>query len=117
MEVTSKAIRSVLESFSKEESVEEALMKFVRQLEVDYEEVQDINLYIFALRTFFCWHRAPELLEKPETIPRILSRWLDQNDAIYTKWLSSVNDDHEPLKWYKWTFQAKITILKEFSKI
>ena len=41
-------------------------------------------------------------------------RWLDENEETYTKWLTSVNDDHERLKWYKWTFQAKNSILNEF---
>jgi hypothetical protein len=115
MNTASRAVRSVLETFSEEPVVEEALMKFVRQLEDDYVDVQDINLFIFALRTFFCWHRASELLDQPDIIPRIQRTWLDQNDQIYTKWLTSVNDDHEGLKWFKWTFQAKNTILKEFA--
>jgi hypothetical protein len=114
MNTASRGVRSVLETFSEEPVVEHALLKFVRQLEHDYEEVQDINLFIFALRTFFCWHRASELLEAPYIIPRIQRLWLDQNEDIYTKWLTSVNDDHEPLKWFKWTFQAKNTILTEF---
>ena len=114
MNTASRGVRSVLETFSEEPIVEEALLKFVRQLETDYADVQDINLFVFALRTFFCWHRAPELIEAPETIPRIQRAWLDQNEEIYSKWLTSMNDDHEPLKWFKWTFQAKNTILKDF---
>jgi hypothetical protein len=116
MNIASKGVRSVLETFSEEPVVELALLKFVRQLEEDYADVQDINLFIFALRTFFCWHRAQELLEAPDIIPRIQRLWLDQNEKIYAKWLTSVNDDHEPLKWFKWTFQAKNTILKEFTQ-
>lgn len=114
MEAASRAVRSVLDIFSKEPNVEEALLQFVRQLELDYADVQDINLYIFALRTFFAWHRAEELLEKPEIILKIQRIWLDENEETYTKWLTSVNDDHERLKWYKWTFQAKNSILNEF---
>ena len=116
MNTASRAVRNVLETFSEEPDVGIALLKFVRQLEEDYADVQDINLFVFALRTFFCWHRAHELLESPDTIPSIQRVWLDKNDELYTKWLTSVNDDHEPLKWYKWTFQAKNTILKEFAQ-
>ena len=116
MEVAAKASKLLLETFSEEPKVDEALIKFVRQLERDYEDTQDITTFIFALRAFFCWHRAQELLEAPDIIPRIQRVWLDQNEKIYAKWLTSVNDDHEPLKWFKWTFQAKNTILKEFTQ-
>ena len=45
-----------------------------------------------------------ELLEKPEIILKIQRIWLDENEETYTKWLTSVNDDHERLKWYKCDF-------------
>jgi len=114
MESASKAIRIVLESFSEEPTVDEALLKFVKQLENDYEDVQDITLFIFAIRSFFCWHRAAELVENPALIKRVRQAWLEQNDTTYTRWLSSANDDHELLKWSKWTFQAKSSLLNEF---
>lgn len=114
MEVAAKASKLLLETFSEEPKVDEALIKFVRQLERDYEDTQDITTFIFAMRAFFCWHRAPELLESPAITTRIRQVWVDQNDATYTKWLASANDDHELLKWYKWTFQAKNTILTDF---
>ncbi|NBV77479.1 hypothetical protein EBR66_04925 [bacterium] len=116
METATRAVRSVLEAFSEHTNVEEALLHFVRHLEEEYEAAQDIQLFIFAIRCFLCWPRATELLEKPDTIPRIQSIWLEQNDAIYTKWLASFNDDQEVLKWSKWTFQAKTTLLAEFAK-
>ena len=114
MEVASRSIRSVLEAFSEEQSAEEALLKFARQLEEDYEASQDIEVYIFGLRSFFCWPRALEILEKPDIVPRIEGIWLEENDAIYNKWLASSNDDQEMLKWSKWTFQAKTTLLMDF---
>jgi len=114
MEAASRAVRSILEGFS-EQSAEEALIKFARQLEEDYEAAQDIQLYIFGLRCFFCWPRATEILE-PLVVARIQTAWLEENDATYNKWLASFNDDQEVLKWSKWTFQAKTSLLTEFVK-
>jgi hypothetical protein len=117
MESASRAIRTILEAFSEETSVESALLKFARHLEEEYEAAQDIQLYIFGIRCFLAWHRAIELLDKPDIIPRIQGIWLEQNDVVYNKWLASFNDDQEVLKWSKWTFQAKSTLLDEFSKL
>jgi hypothetical protein len=114
MEAASKGVRTFLQTLSEISTAEDALVALVRQLEHDYHEVQDIALFIFALRSFFCWHRAPELLEGPKTIENIRHIWLVDNDTSYTKWLSSHEDDHEFLKWSKWTFQAKNAILSEF---
>jgi hypothetical protein len=114
MEAASRASKILLECLSEEPKADEALLSFTRQLEKDYEDTQDINIFIFGLRAFFCWPRASELAENPQTVKRIQQIWLDQNDATYTKWLSSANDDHEILKWSKWTFQAKNTLLNEF---
>jgi hypothetical protein len=116
MEAASRGIRAVLEFFTEEGQVDEALIKYVKQLEKDYEEVQDITLFIFAVRSFFCWHRAPELLQNPALVANIRRVWFEQNDTMYTRWLSSANDEHEDLKWSKWTFQAKNSILNEFLK-
>jgi hypothetical protein len=114
MEASSKGIRTFLQTLSEIPTAEEALLKFVRQLESDYHGVQDIAMFIFGMRCFFCWHRAPELLENPKTINSIRHKWVIDNDLSYTKWLSSTEDNHEHLKWAKWTFQAKNSILSEF---
>ena len=116
MESASRAIRTILEAFSEETSVESALLKFARHLEEEYEAAQDIQLYIFGIRCFLCWPRATELLDKPETIPHIQGIWFEENEAIYNKWLASFNDDQEVLKWSKWTFQAKTALLSDFAK-
>ena len=114
MEAASRSMRVALESFSTVANVDDALLDFVRQLETDYEEVQDIGLFIFALRSFFCWHRANELLADKAAVKRVRMTWLEQNEGSYTRWLTSINDSHEKLKWAKWTFQAKNSILNEF---
>jgi len=114
MEAASRSMRVALESFSAVANVDDALLDFVRQLETDYEEVQDIALFIFALRSFFCWHRANELLVNKAAVKRVRTAWLEQNEGSYTRWLTSVNDSPEKLKWAKWTFQAKNSILNEF---
>jgi hypothetical protein len=116
MEVAVKAGKILLETFAEETKVDEALLKFVRQLEGTYKATQDITTFIFSLRSFFCWHRATELLDSPTTAIRIRDIWIEENDTAYTKWLVSANDEHELLKWLKWTFQAKNTILSEFIK-
>lgn len=107
-------MRVALEAFTNKSTVDEALLDFVRQLEKDYEEVQDIALFIFALRSFFCWHRANEFLVDSAAVNRIRHAWLEQNESSYTRWLTSANDSHERLKWAKWTFQAKNSIFNEF---
>ena len=115
METASKASKILLESFSEASKVDEALLMFTLQLEKDYEDTQDINVFIFGLRAFFCWPRATELAESPALVARVRQAWLQQNDETYTTWLSSANDDgHELLKWSKWTFQAKSTLLNDF---
>ncbi len=114
MEQASQGIHAVLSAFTEEGSVEKALLNYVARLELDYADVQDITLFVFALRSFFCWHRAEELKEAPEAVARVREKWITQNDRIYTDWLSSVEDDPSLLRWAKWTFQAKNTILSEF---
>jgi hypothetical protein len=116
MDVAARSNKLLLETLSEEPKVDEALLKFVRQIEKEYEEQQDITTFIFAIRCFFCWHRSGELLENPTTISRIRKIWIDENDVTYTKWLASANDDQEPLRWSKWTFQAKISLLTDFCK-
>jgi len=113
MEAASNGVRVLLSVLSDEQDVGEALVKFTRQLEEDYAEVQDITLYIFALRSFFCWHRINELTDYPEKVNTVRATWIKDNDETYTKWLSSANDSHDYLKWSKWVFQAKNSILTE----
>lgn len=114
MEAATHGVHAVLNALEAESDVETALLKFVRQLEADYAPAQDIALFVFAVRAFFVWHRAPELGEKPEAVIRIREIWVRQNEEIYTQWLSSMEDNPESLKWAKWTFQAKMSILTEF---
>ena len=114
MESASKGIKLMLEALTEEPSVEKALLKFTLQLESDYADTQDIVLFVFALRAFFCWHRAPELHANPEAVKKVQDAWITQNEGIYTEWLASSEDDPELLKWSKWTFQAKMSVLKEF---
>jgi hypothetical protein len=114
MEAASRGVCHMLEAFTEEGAVEKALLHFTLQLELDYADTQNITLFVFALRSFFCWHRAPELLERPGLVTRIQQSWIQQNEELYAQWLGSAEDDPEGLKWSKWTFQAKMSILKEF---
>jgi hypothetical protein len=114
MEAASKASKVLLDSFSDDSPLDEVLINFTRQLEIDYEHTQNINVFIFGLRAFFCWPRTIELVESPELVNHVRQTWMNQNEDTYAKWLSSANDNHEDLKWSKWTFQAKNTILNEF---
>jgi hypothetical protein len=116
MDVAARSNKLLLETLAEEPKVDEALLKFVRQLEKDYEDTQDITTFIFAIRCFLCWHRSGELLENPATISRIQKIWIDENDITYNKWLASANDDQELLRWSKWTFQAKISLITDFFK-
>ena len=114
MEAASSGIKQMLEALTEESSVERALLKFTLQLESDYADTQDITLFVFALRAFFCWHRAPELAAAPASVKAVQDAWIAQNEGIYAEWLASSEDDPELLKWSKWTFQAKMSLLKEF---
>ena len=116
MEAASRGVRDILRGFMKASSPEVALLKFVRQLEDDYAESQDIALFIFGMRSFFCWPDATLIAEHPESVERIQGAWLIQNEEDYTRWLVSAEDNPERLKWAKWTFQAKTSILSEFVK-
>jgi hypothetical protein len=114
MEAASNSVRVLLSVLVEEPDIAESLLKFSRQLEEDYHDSQDINLFIYAIRCFFCLERAEELRSNPEKVDLIRSTWLVENDAKYTGWLSSAEDAHDSLKWAKWTFQAKNSILSEF---
>lgn len=117
MEGAAHGIHAVLKALMSSKTPEDALMEYVRTLEVDLAEAKDITLFIFALRTFFCWHDAPKLLDTPKGVAKIREAWIIQNDETYTKWLASGEDNTETLKWAKWTFQAKMTILDEFLQV
>jgi hypothetical protein len=114
MEAASNGIRVMFSVLLEEQDIAESLLKFSRQMEEDYTESQDISLFIFAIRSFFCLERAEELRSSPERVTHIRATWLSENDKKYTGWLSSAEDNHEPLRWAKWTFQAKNSILTEF---
>lgn len=114
MEAAAHGVVTVLAALENEKTVEAALTSYVQALETAYAEVQDIALFVFGLRSFFCWHRAPELLKEHGAIARIREAWVEQNEMAYTKWLASMEDNPEGLKWAKWTFQAKTSILTEF---
>jgi len=114
MDLASKGVFSILSALSDTTPVDDALLSFVRQLENDYKPTVNISLFIFAIRSFFCWHRAPEICGKKETIDRIRSEWSKQNNETYLEWLHSADDGYGDLKWEKWTFQAKNSILNEF---
>lgn len=114
MEAASNGVRVFLSVLTDEMDVAEALVKFARQMEEDYAEVQDISLFIFAIRSFFCWHRVEEFHKSPDKATKVRTAWLQENDSRYTKWLASTDDNHEDLKWAKWTFQAKNSIFTEF---
>jgi len=114
MEAASNGVRVLFRVLSEESDVAEALLKFSRQLEEDYLESQDISLFVFAIHSFFCLERVEDLRSAPERVEYIRSTWLAENDSKYSGWLTSVDDSHEALKWAKWTFQAKNSILTEF---
>ena len=117
MEAASTAIQTVLITLTATQKVGDALQLFVKQLEKDYLESEDITLFVFALRAFFCWQRAPELLSDSRAVAEVRGAWLKQNDGIYTQWLSSAEDNPKELRWAKWTFQAKNSIFDEYLKL
>jgi len=114
MEAASNGVRVFFKVISDGEDVAETFIKFVRQMEDDYADTQDIQLFIFALRSFFCLTEAEELHTNHEKVAYIKTTWLQDNDEKYTRWLTSSEDNHENLKWAKWTFQAKNSILTDF---
>lgn len=115
MEAATRGIWSAMQAFTQKEGApEEALLGFVRQLELDCAAAKDITLFVFGVRCFFCWHQAPAIAKDPAAIAKIRAVWMDQNDGVYTEWLASCEDDPGFLKWAKWTFQAKNAILDEF---
>jgi hypothetical protein len=110
----STAVRCIFAAINNHSSVSDSLLDYTRLLEKEYAPSQDIVLFIFGFRSFFCWHRAEELLDSPADIKLVELAWLKQNDDAYTEWLSSPDDNAEMLKWEKWTFQSKTSIFNEF---
>jgi hypothetical protein len=112
-----EAVRGTSDLFAiltESDPVDQVLLKFVRQLEIDGAKGHRISFFVFALRAFFCWPRATELCGKEEVVKNIRSIWIHQNHVIYEGWLTSCRDDSDALTWEKWTFQAKNSILEEF---
>lgn len=114
MEAASKGVSDLFAVLTDSANVDEALIKFARQLEIDNAVGHKINLFVFALRAFFCWPRATELCGKTEIISKIRGIWIQQNHMVYEDWLTSCKDESDALVWEKWTFQAKNSILEEF---
>jgi hypothetical protein len=114
LEAASKGVSDLFSMLTDSDQVDQVLLKFVRQIEKDGYEGYRIDFFVFALRSFFCWPRATELCGNEEVIKNIRSIWIQQNHEIYDEWLLSCMDDSHELKWEKWTFQAKNSILEEF---
>jgi hypothetical protein len=113
MEIATASIKTMLSRLTEEQDVSVALLKFTRQLELECAEKNDIFLFIFGLRSFFCWDKIGELINVPEKVKFVRDQWIKQNDETYTKWLLSSHDNNNMLTWSKWTFQAKNSILSE----
>jgi hypothetical protein len=113
MEAASLGIKAMLTVLMEEQDVSVALLKFTRQLEMDCAEKNDIFLFVFGLRAFFCWDRIGDLINVPEKVKFVRDQWIKQNDESYTKWLLSAHDNNNMITWSKWTFQAKNSILSE----
>jgi len=114
MEAASKAVKDIYNALIEVNNPEKALILFSRQLQDDHFEDEDINVYVFGIRLFFCQAGSASLRTDTEAIARIRTEWIKQNDELYEKWLASTDDSHDSLKWEKWTFQAKNMVLDEF---
>lgn len=113
MEAATLGIKRMLSVLTEEHDVSVALLKFTRQLEDDCAEKNDIFLFVFGLRAFFCWDRIGDLINVPEKVKFVRDQWIKHNDESYTKWLLSAHDNNNMITWSKWTFQAKNSILSE----
>jgi len=111
METASKGIKHLLKAIATDGPAV-TLLTYSRQLQDDH--VEDIELFIFGIRAFFCAPHAADLRKDAEAVEFIRSEWMKQNDEAYNDWLASTDDAHHSLKWEKWTFQAKNMILDEF---
>ena len=114
MELATKGIYDMYSALTETAPIEDILLQFVRQIEVDGTHDHRIGFFVFALRAFFCWPRALELCGKDDAIKKIRGIWIQQNHAVYDEWLTSCKDESDALRWEKWTFQAKNSILEEF---
>ena len=114
MEEASKGIADLFAIMTDAADVEDILIRFTRQLEIDYAPTHNIALFIFALRSFFCWPMTKTLCGNTEAVTNIRNTWIHQNNRVYEEWLISYTDESDELQWEKWTFQAKNSILEEF---
>lgn len=108
-----EAAAHLFQSIDKYETATEALLDYTRQMEAAYQASENIVVFIFALRCFFCWPRAQELFTKRGVLEEVQRIWIQQNEEVYTSWLASNDDNPANLKWQKWTFQAKMSILSD----
>ena len=94
-------------------TAKEVLLRYAVTLETMFAESKNIALYIFGIRSFFCWYKAQEILSRPADIKDVRDIWVLQNDRAYNNWLTSADDTPDALKWEKWCFQAKMAIFTE----
>lgn len=114
MEHIAESVRTILKNLIRQETgVKETFLLYVIALEDEYAESEDIYLFIYGVRCFFCWHRAEELLKNREWLQEIQASWKEQNDTAYEQWLRSPDDEIKKLKWEKWTYQAKMAVLED----
>ena len=114
MDSASAGIARMFSLLTDATSVADTLIAFVKQTEMEYSEGEQIALFVYALRCFFCWPRASELCGNKEALDKIRSIWMQQNQLAYEDWLTSSMDESHSLRWEKWTFQAKNSLLDEF---
>ena len=93
--------------------LKDVLLQYTLALENECSQAMDIALFIFGLRCFFCWHGASDLLRDADAVKEVQVAWLHQNDHIYGEWMRSTDDSVDRLKWEKWAFQAKMSVLQE----
>ena len=114
MESACKGVSDLFASMSEVAEVDDILLRFTKQLEIDNSVTHNIALFIFALRSFFCWPKATALCGNTEAVKNVRNAWIQQNNRVYEEWLISYTDESDELRWEKWTFQAKNSILDEF---
>jgi len=110
----SDAMRYIMNGFNDDAPVQQELQKYVKHLEEQYAPNKEIALFIFAFRCFFSWHRVEGFENDVIAHQSIRSAWFEQNEATYTHWLTTNQDNTDALMWAKWTFQAKNSIFDEW---
>jgi hypothetical protein len=114
MEEVSKGLFHVFSALSNTAPIEDVVLAFTRQLDSDYRSADNVEFFIFALRSFFCWPRTSEIYGNAAAIKKIRSTWIKENEAAYREWMLSCKDDCEVLQWEKWAFQVKNSIFDKF---